>query len=402
MVLLKLPLKFSNVETNQQNVHQYVEFEVDLSKKDILNVCQTIGRFYGANNIEYDSISLTSKIKDMLAFIENNITQMEDSKKFGQLNLKDLLHNLTSLSHFAHYTPILRQILKDIVIDNDCPNIEYIAMNCSKCRKFIKQRSGDNIQRIGLGCETCQIVYIQENFNILVNVMENGWGHFAFALHAMIISLFVIFHAVNQDINDDQSLMRKLVFHWILSICKNILSDVTSVKYWNTNCKKISKYMTKFGKVLETCKLNCNPKMFVQFTNTKCAHPVAGVLKQSIIDICGRNNTKRQNFDELANLLFSGFFLRLLLESWKIVHKANYDCKDMEIYLFMCKLNITEAKRNKLCNELNEIRNFLIEQSSTNFLLEEKALSNFLLKNHITEIFTCLIGVKDNNNVRLV
>ncbi|AAQ99075.1 unkown [Neodiprion lecontei nucleopolyhedrovirus] len=390
MVRFSIPLHFRSGKTD---ISQRVDVVIDMSAKEISDAVQCIGRFYGSKNIEYDSIPLATKINDMLSYIEHTVSTINKSGALATFDLKEILSNLSSFSHFAHYTPMLKQILQHIVTDVDQPNVEYIVMRCQKCMTFVKQRFGQSIQRIKNDCMQCQIVFIQENFMSLVNVIEHGWGHFAFAIHVKIILIYIICHSVDQDINDTDSLMRKLIFHWILCTLKNILNDVSSLQFWDHNSKKMSKYMSKFTKALESCKINMNPKMFLQFANSKSTHPASIALKQSMVDICG-NFKKRSNFDDLANLLFCGLFLRLMLESWKNSQKVNMDCKEIEICLFLHRLNLAHDKQTTVCSELRQIREFLSEEWSKNYLLDERSFTDFILRNQITEIFTHVLHKK--------
>ncbi|ABC74908.1 hypothetical protein [Neodiprion abietis nucleopolyhedrovirus] len=402
MVRFSIPVQFRNVKTGVSDIPQRVDVAmdeknvdvvVDMSEKEISDAIQCIGRFYGSKNIEYDSIPLATKINNMLSCIEHTVSTIKKTGSLETFDLREILSNLSSFSHFAHYTPMLKQILQYIVTDVDQPNVEYIVMRCQKCKKFVKQRFGQNIQQIKNNCTQCQIAFIQENFMSLVNVVEHGWGHFAFAIHVKIILIYVICHSVDQDINDPNSLMRKLIFHWILCTLKNILNDVSSLKFWDHKSKNMSKYMNKFSKALESCKLNFNPKMFLQFANSKSTHPASIALRQSMVDICG-NFKKRSNFDELANLLFCGLFLRLMLESWKNTQKIDINCKEIEIYLFLCRLNLSHEKQTIVCDELRQIRGFLIEEWSKNYLLDERSFTDFILRNKITEIFTNVLNIK--------
>lgn len=353
-MVLSYTLKFFCI-TDQSTVnHHNVMFDCPLSHSELDSLCFLLSEYFSQrHHFNYNKLTFFTEFSKIVEVLK---IEFKKQQNVGEL----------------------QNILTYLLQDEFMSQIQYLKMSIQSVKGYVKTIENVDINAISLNCDECPVEKIYCNkcktnytsaaITLLDSSLQDGWEIFLRALFGMVLYVYVLSKTVMP--NNTPFTSNDIMCNMVVMCFYNLLCDKATSFYWDkVACKPLieecNKALSHFNK-LEYLLYNLNSN-----TITKKPYiPFYNFIKNNC-------NIKPKNMSKVSSVLFTGFYLRLYLESSKTSDPFKLEVLNV---LRVILKDEPEHKIYELWNKLSHIKNDLLTVILNNFMVPETYMKELFVK----------------------
>ena len=257
------------------------------------------------------------------------------------------------------------------------PNIQTIVANCETCPTNIVK------------CSLCKLTYLSQCVTMFDASIQDGWDIFLRPMFGLPIFMYIL----QKSERNDRLTIDEVITNAFAQFFYNLLTDKAHSQYvLRVPCMPLIKQCSRFTNNLNDSSLERLLCMLQddQSRNTKLFEP----FKQFIVDMMKKTRMKPQQINKVTSIVFTGFFLRMYLESAAKRQKSAAELEMRNVCRFLFKQYDDERFENFMTKMAN-IKSLLANEIMSTFLVSESFIRRLVLDQNLDEDLYLLL---DNNN----
>ncbi|QHB21753.1 p48/p45 [Artaxa digramma nucleopolyhedrovirus] len=373
---------------NTSNVKQ-VNFVVNLTVCEIDSLAFLFSKYFDQNKyVIVKGLTFFNEFNKCVDAVKDNFDSKQSNNDIKQLFSVFLKHEfMGQVPNFRKIMQYLLKYLKPV----DSPAIMEIGAKCEVC----------SVNR--LECVQCKVNYLSASIVTFDRTIQDGWDIFLRPMFGLPLFLYIL---IKTDYNSNGIFNADdLMTNSFASFFCNLLND-RSAHYVNT--KTVQPLVDECRRVTAGLSVNDLEYLLCMLRNRNtCDTPLFAPFKNFILQLASKTKIKPSKINKIASVVFTGFYLRVYIES--AANKLNaaagggdkrypFGGDDNRITPFEMELRnvchfilpkYTQEQFEKFICKLAAIRSDLsVEQ----YLVTEKHIRQLVSKHNLDEDFSVLLN----------
>lgn len=286
-------LQFKKNDSDIKNVN----FNVNLSMSEIDSLTFLFSKYFNQNKfVAIKGLTFFEEFNKCVDYVKRDFDNKQQNNDIKNIFSVFLKHEfMGQVPHFRKIMQYLQKYLKPITM----PSIIEINANCNSCSVHT------------LSCAQCKMNYLSACITTFDKGIQDGWDIFLRPMFGLPLFMYVLIktdYDSNGIFNVDD-----LITNSFAQFLRNLLSD----KAWQfTNHKTVQSLIDECRRV--SVSLNAYELEFLLCmlrNKNSCDMPMFHPFKQFIIKMSCKTKIKQSKINKIASVVFTGFYLRLYLES---------------------------------------------------------------------------------------
>ncbi|AKR17379.1 P48 [Urbanus proteus nucleopolyhedrovirus] len=360
-----------SLQFSKNNSPKRVNFKINLSENEIDSLAFLFSKYYNHSKIVI--VKGLTFFNEFNKCIDNVKKELENKHSNDEIKriLSAFLKNefMSQVPQFRKLMDYMQKYYKPVI----SPDISNIDTSCSSCALN------------KLECRECKIRYIVASVDAFNENIVDGWDIFLRPMFGMPIMLYILCktnYEANGVFNSDD-----LVTNLFARFFSSVLND-NSNKYVNKKmcyslideCRKATASLTEHDLEFLLCMLR---------KNNMCDSPVFAPFKHFVLQLAHKTKIKIAKLNKIASVIFTGFYLRLYLESAsKRIHSTPFDLELRNV----CRFILQDYNAEKFNNFMYKLSNIREDLSTDQYIITEKNIRQMILKYNLDEDLSYLLN----------
>jgi Baculovirus P48 protein len=369
MNLVEYTLRF-----NKFNSFINVNFKVRLSVDEIDSLSFLYSRYYDqSHNVNPRGLTFFSEFNKCVDFVKHNFEtrqQDNDIKRIFSVFLKDEF--IGQVPKFRTIMQYLQKYYKPI----ESPDVTQISQKCNIC-------SLNNIN-----CTSCKINYLSISLSTFDSSIQEGWDIFLRPMFGLPLFLYVL---IKTEFSPDGMFNADdLITNSFAQFFYNLLCDKATSKHINykmclpliKECKRVTLGLHDFELERLLCMLR---------SNNSCEMKLFAPFRMFIMELGRKTKIKPQKINKIASVVFTGFYLRIYLESApnKTLSPAELELRNV------CRFIFNKYDKDQFENFMVKIYNIkqdLFKETMEQYIVSENYIRQLVMKHNLDEELYVLLN----------
>nr|AOL57238.1 P45 [Chrysodeixis includens nucleopolyhedrovirus] len=362
MNLVEYTLRFNKFDSFQN-----VNFRVLLSAAEIDSLAFLFSKYFDqSTNVNIKGLTFFNEFNKCVDVVKRDFDSKQDNndvKKNFPYSLKT-----SFMSQVPKFRTIM-QYLQKYYKSTPAPSIMQLNSRCEIC----------SVNKIE--CLSCKINYLSESLTVFDTAIQDGWDIFLRPMFGLPIFLYIILkteYDANGVFNADD-----LITNSFTQFFYNLLCDKATTGYLNFKaCASLIKECRLVVGALQDDDLE--QLLWKLRNNNTCESKLFSPFKRFITELALKTKIKAPKINKIASIVFTGFFLRLYLESSANKTKTAADLEMRNVCRFIFH-NYDDDKFEKFMLKLQGIKQDLFSETMSEYIVAERYIRQLVTKYKLDE-----------------
>ncbi|AHH82668.1 P45 [Buzura suppressaria nucleopolyhedrovirus] len=384
-VVVEYTLKFVKHETDYKNV----KFSAQLNVCEIDSLVFLFSKYYDqSKNVKIKGLTFFNEFNKCVDVVKRNFENKHENNEIKQLFTVFLKHEfMTQVPNFRKIMQYLEKYFKPI----KTPNVSAIFDQCDLCRPNL------------IDCIACKTRYLAQSISLFDEGIQTGWDIFLRPMFGLPIFVYVLIKTDYQT--NGLFTADDLITNSFAIFFQNLLDDKASMYL---NYKSVQPLLNECRRVTAGISADQLEYLLCMLRNKNTGDSLLFVpFKNFILQLAQKTKIKHTKINKIAAVIFTGFYLRLYIESaiGKLV-----SAPPTKIYKFnaLGEMSAFELELRNVCHFIlpeytnEQFESFIAKLAAIKqdlvvpqYIVTEKHIRQLIAKHNLLDDFSVLL----NNNV---
>lgn len=384
-IVVEYTLKFTKHETDYKNV----KFTAQLNVCEIDSLVFLFSKYYDqSKNVKVKGLTFFNEFNKCVDAVKRNFESKHENNEIKQLFTVFLKHEfMTQVPNFRKIMQYLEKYYKPV----KAPNVHVICAECDSC------------QLNSIDCVACKTRYLTQSISLFDEGIQTGWDIFLRPMFGLPIFVYVLMKTDYQT--NGLFTADDLITNSFAIFFQNLLSDKAS-EY--LNYKNVQPLLNECRRVTAGINSNQLEYLLCMLRNKNTGDSLLFVpFKNFILQLAKKTKIKHTKINKIAAVIFTGFYLRLYIES--VIGKLAVTPRT-KVYKFSAdgEISAFEVELRNVCHFImpeytdEQFETFIAKLAAIKqdlavpqYIVTEKHIRQLIGKHNLLDDFSVLL----NNNV---